>query len=244
MSSFLSYGGRLVLVNYVFSSQAIYHMASLKLPAKVIKHIDRLRMHALWHGADINRKGGYLVAWKQVCRPKQQGGLGILNLCLQNKAMLMKHLHKFLNRADIPWVQLTWQAFYHNRLALRLNRMCGSFWWKDLLRLLEEFKGFSRCEVFDGRSCLFWKDMWNIGYPTLNWPHLFSFAKHQDSSVAQFLDYSDLLQNFQLPLSPTARWQFQCLCVALSSFELDQDRSDAWSYIWDSSSFSSKQAYA
>lgn len=62
LTSFLSYGGWLVLVNLVFPSQAIYHMTSLKLPAKVITQIDRLRMHALWHDSDINKRGGYLVA--------------------------------------------------------------------------------------------------------------------------------------------------------------------------------------
>ena len=69
-------------------------------------------MHALWHGSDINKHGGYLVAWNDVCRPKFQGGLGILNLRAQNKAMLLKQLHKFFNQDDIPWVSLTWKAFY------------------------------------------------------------------------------------------------------------------------------------
>lgn len=70
LSTFLCYGGHLVLVNSVFSSQAIYHISSLKLPAKVLNQIDRFRMHALWHGLGINKKGGYLVAWKDVCWPK------------------------------------------------------------------------------------------------------------------------------------------------------------------------------
>lgn len=112
LSPFLSYGGRLVLVNSVFSSQAVYHMTSLQMPVKVILQIDRLRRQALWHGSNINTRGGCLVAWKSVCRPKKEGGLSSLNLRIQNKALSMKLLHKFLNRVDVPWVNLTWRALY------------------------------------------------------------------------------------------------------------------------------------
>jgi hypothetical protein len=47
------------------------------------------------------------VAWKKACLPKDQGGLGIINLRLQNSAFLLKHLHKFYNHEDLPWVKLT-----------------------------------------------------------------------------------------------------------------------------------------
>jgi hypothetical protein len=30
--------------------------------------------------------------------PKEQGGLGIINVRIQNTALLLKHLHKFYNR--------------------------------------------------------------------------------------------------------------------------------------------------
>lgn len=215
LSSFLSYGGRLVLVNSVFSSQAIYHMSSLKLSYKVLDQIDRLRRHALWHGSNINKKGGYLVSWKDVCRPKSQGGLGILNLRVHNKALLLKFLQKFFNKVDIPWISLTWNAFFQNRLALPSRRIGGSFWWKDIMGLLDDFKGFSRCSVSNGGSCLFWKDLWDYGLLLVTWPHLFSFAKDQDVSVAQFLAEEEVLDNFFLPLSPTAMSQLHELSVRL-----------------------------
>lgn len=148
-------------------------MSCLKLPSKVINQIDRYRMHALWHDSDINKRGGYLVAWRNVCWLKEQGGHGVLNLRAQIKALLMKHLHKFLNKEDIPWVNLTWNAYYQNPLAPLSNRVLGSFWWTDLLHMLDEFKDFSSCVVFNGKTCLFWKDVWNFGYLLLNWAHNF-----------------------------------------------------------------------
>jgi hypothetical protein len=47
-----------------------------------------------------------LVAWKKCSKPKNKGGLGIINLKTQNKALLLKHLDKFYNKKDIPWVKL------------------------------------------------------------------------------------------------------------------------------------------
>jgi hypothetical protein len=60
--------------------------------------------HCLWRkkNSDVQAKGSALVAWKKICRPKAQGGLGVLDLNIQNKALLLKNLHKFYNRYDIP----------------------------------------------------------------------------------------------------------------------------------------------
>jgi hypothetical protein len=33
-------------------------------------------------------------------------------------AMLMKHLHKFYNYVDLPWVKLAWDLYYRISLAL------------------------------------------------------------------------------------------------------------------------------
>ena len=51
---------------------------------------------------------------EKVCTPKKVGGLGVLNLRSQNTALLMKHLYKFMNKLDVPWVKLIWEAHYRN----------------------------------------------------------------------------------------------------------------------------------
>jgi hypothetical protein len=55
-----------------------------------------------------------LVAWKKCSKPKKKGVLGIINLRSQNSALLLKHLDKFYNRKEIPWVILIWYAHYPN----------------------------------------------------------------------------------------------------------------------------------
>lgn len=55
--AFLNHGQRLTMVNSVLSSLPTYYMCSLKLPKKVIQHIDRARRHCLWRKSrDPNAK--------------------------------------------------------------------------------------------------------------------------------------------------------------------------------------------
>jgi hypothetical protein len=74
------------------------------LPKTVIKQIDKYRKHCLWRGATANEKKVAKAAWPVVCTPKEEGGLGALNLQTHNEALILKHLHKFFNRINLPWV--------------------------------------------------------------------------------------------------------------------------------------------
>jgi len=114
ISKFLSYNRGHILVNSVLSALPTFYMCSLKLPPQIIKQIDFYGKHCLWDKGDINRKGKCMVAWETSCRPKDQGGLGIIDTKSQNEALLMNFLDKFYNHADIPLVKLTWNKLYSN----------------------------------------------------------------------------------------------------------------------------------
>ena len=60
----------------------------------------------MWRGADENNRINAKAVWPLVTRSKDEGDLGVLDLKSQNEALLLKNLHKFFNRADIPWVHL------------------------------------------------------------------------------------------------------------------------------------------
>jgi hypothetical protein len=73
----------------------------------------------------------------------------------------MKDLDKFYNRKDIPWVNMIWSAYYSNGEIPHASKDRGSFWWRDVLKLVDQFRGIAACTVGDGRSVLFWLDVWN-----------------------------------------------------------------------------------
>jgi hypothetical protein len=113
-SLFLSQAGRLQMVNVVFTSLPTFYLCKLKIPSTVIKQIGTYRRHCIWRGVDPNATRPAQASWHLACRPKQKGGLGILHLKKHNEALQMKMLHKFLNKQDIPWVQLIWRNRYND----------------------------------------------------------------------------------------------------------------------------------
>ena len=98
VSSMLNQAGRLQITNAVFSSLPTFYMCTLELPKAVIKQIDKFRKNCLWRGNNVNGGSRPKAAWEMVCNSKEEGGLGIINLELQNQALLMKILDKFFNR--------------------------------------------------------------------------------------------------------------------------------------------------
>jgi hypothetical protein len=72
--TFLSYFGRLEMINSVLTPTVTYAMCSVKLPIGVIDNIDRIIRQCLWRGNEANNKGGHLAAWPMVKRPKHKGG--------------------------------------------------------------------------------------------------------------------------------------------------------------------------
>jgi hypothetical protein len=55
-SNFLSYSGRLEMVNSIITPTVTYAMCSFKLPISVIENIDRMRKQCLWRGNDPERR--------------------------------------------------------------------------------------------------------------------------------------------------------------------------------------------
>jgi hypothetical protein len=147
---------------------------------------------------------------EKICRPKDQGGLGVLNLEIQNKALLLKKLHKFFNNLDIPWVQLTRESYYING-NLPSTNLEGSFWWKSHLKLLDIYKSMARCNLGNGKTVNFSTDLWEQNCMHQRFPHLISFAKQSDWTVERVVHTEFLEELFHLPLSQQDFEEFQIL---------------------------------
>ena len=89
-ASLLDLGSKLTLVNSVITSLAIYAMCSIRLPPKILDHLDKLRRYCLWaKNTNDGLKAVSMAAWDLVCRPKHKGGLGVLDLKIQNQGLLL-----------------------------------------------------------------------------------------------------------------------------------------------------------
>ena len=99
-----SYAGRLQLVAAVLESIHVYQASVILLPVNVISEINRLLKEFFWNQGK-SAKGKCKVAWKDVCCPKDQGGLGLKDLYTWNEAFLSKHVWIIAINKDTLWVK-------------------------------------------------------------------------------------------------------------------------------------------
>ena len=78
-SSFLNQGERLQFLNSALSSIPIFFLCSLVVPTGILKQLERIQRQCLWR-KHRDETTPSLSAWELICRPKNKGGLGILNL--------------------------------------------------------------------------------------------------------------------------------------------------------------------
>jgi hypothetical protein len=119
----------------------------------------------------------------------------------------------------------------------------GSFWWRDLLKLCDIYRGIAKCSVGDGSTALFWSDIWNDHILQDKFPRLFSFAKDNLISVARFLSTKQMDKFFHLPLSSEAWHEYQALQVIIQGIQIACEEKDCWTYIWRKSEYSSSKFY-
>uniref|UniRef100_A0A803LIZ8 POT1A/B-like OB fold domain-containing protein n=1 Tax=Chenopodium quinoa TaxID=63459 RepID=A0A803LIZ8_CHEQI len=86
-----SYAGRVKLIETVFLSLHIYWAQIMVLPKKVLKDVEQACINFLWHGSDLKQSPN-LVAWKEVCKSKKEGGLNIRDIHSWNIAAMGKHV--------------------------------------------------------------------------------------------------------------------------------------------------------
>ena len=104
----MSIGGRLVLINSVLSCLPLFMMSFFEIPRDVLKKLDYLRSRFFWQ-ADNNKKKYRLARWNILCQPKDQGGLGIVDLSIKNVCLLSKWLYRLLNEDGV------WQRMLRNK---------------------------------------------------------------------------------------------------------------------------------
>ena len=188
------------MVNSVFSSSAVFYISSMKLHKGVIKQLDKYRKHCLWRRSDLNSRKPPKASWSLVCLPKHEGGMGVIDLTAHNNALLLKFLHIFYYRMGIPWVNLIWNTYYNDG-SLPGQKKKGSFWWRDIVKLLDIYKKLASVKVADGTTVLFWTDSWSGQALNLAYSELYSFVKDKGSSFKKAHGFPLLIQNFHVPFT-------------------------------------------
>lgn len=100
----LSYVGITQLLNSVLLHIHTYWLSIFLLPKKVLKNTTIICRNFLWSGQGNTLKSP-LIAWKEVCRSKKEGGLGIMECMTCNEAAIAKYVWNIAKKADNLWVK-------------------------------------------------------------------------------------------------------------------------------------------
>ena len=101
----MSYGGRLVLINSVLTSMPMFLLSFFEIPIGVQKRLDFFRSRFFWWSDEAKWKY-HLARWDVLCRPKDQGGLGIENLEIKNKCLMSKWLYMLEIDLEGMWAHI------------------------------------------------------------------------------------------------------------------------------------------
>lgn len=150
------------------------------------------------------------------------GGLGVVNLRVQNQGLLLKHLFNFFNKEDIPWVNLLWEAYYQQGVPQAMNPM-GSFSWKAILKLIPLFRGISICKPGSGDTILLWKDSFcNEEIISTKLACLYFYAKDEDMPIEKYCNLGSIA------VSPEALEQMHTLDELIVEADISILRNDLW----------------
>lgn len=113
-----SYAGRLELIRGVLQGVVCFWLGILPIPVAVIEKIYGLCRRFLWCSKSS------LVAWKDICLPKCEGGLGLKDLKCWNSCLLIKTLWDIHRKKNTLWVQWIHQEILQS----------GSIWQRQMRR--------------------------------------------------------------------------------------------------------------
>ncbi|WVZ69841.1 hypothetical protein U9M48_018567 [Paspalum notatum var. saurae] len=196
----LSVGGRLVLINSVLSSLPMFMLSFFAIPKGVLKKLEYFRSRFFWQN-DQHKKKYHLIKWHQIRQPKEQGGLGIIDLEVQNKCLLSKWLFKLANEDGI-WQNLIRNKYLKSKpLGSGIKKPGVSHFWAGLMEVKKVFLGLGSFHIGDGTQVRFWEDTWCGNQPLkLSYPSLFSIARKKGAIVADVMSSSPLNMSFRRDL--------------------------------------------
>lgn len=189
-----------------------------------------MRRAFFWAAEETCTGAQCLVAWKNVCKPKNCGGLGLKNLYKQNNCLLMKFAVKALLPNTTPW--LDWIALQHPN-ALIAPQNSHSFIGRTINQQLPALHAISFVLTHFGTNTYFWLDTWIDQKPLATlFPCLYSHTTLPLARVATIFNYGldsilrnrltsnaaaelcsvlSLLQDFQVSPGPDERYLNGCL---------------------------------
>jgi hypothetical protein len=226
----LSYGDRLILINSVLTSLPMFMLSFFEIPKGVRKRLDFFRSRFFWEKDSLKKKYR-LTKWNIICRPKDQGGLGIEVLDIKNKCLLSKWLYKILHGEGL-WHELIHNKYLHSKTLSHVEaRDSDSPFWKGLMKVKDNFFRSGHFQVGNGRNTLFWEDTWLGNEPlATQYADLYNIVQTRHATVAQILSSRPLNIRFRRSLTGNKWYRWLHLVSRIMDITLTEVEDF---FVWD-----------
>lgn len=183
----LSFGGRVTLLKAVLNNLPVYYFSIFKVPAGVLKKLERIRRRFLWNGGGQNN-GIHWVAWEKVICDKRNGGLGVGSLRSLNIGLMLKWWWRLKSKPEALWCRVI--SSIHNlerKPTSYLAKKSARGTWHNIVSTKEDlvefglsFESLFHKIVGSGSCTLFWQDIWLGDTPLKSsFPALYDLEKRK-----------------------------------------------------------------
>jgi len=201
---FLSMAGRICLIKSVFTSLPLYYLSFFKAPKMVCESIIRIQRRFLWGWGRENRPIPW-VSWDKLCRPLEEGRLGIKDIRKFNATLLAKWKWRLMSGEKGVWKDVLLSKYGVDIAPSGSNQKKHSWWWRDLCNNCGEgdevswFHSATGWKVGSGEKVCFWEDTWAASKPLREtFSRLFSLSLDKGFKVAEVGVWEDTQWNWML----------------------------------------------
>ncbi|XP_058749365.1 uncharacterized protein LOC131622352 [Vicia villosa] len=236
---------RVTLLNSVLSSIPVFTMSFYRAPIKIIKEIISIQSRFLRCGNE-EKKCISWVSWANICKPKEEGGLGVKHMGLFNKALLCKWKWRILSERGSVWRDILEARYGDLNIAVirdsdHKTKRKDSVWWKYLCAASSHktnsfdcFAGNIRFGLGQGNIISFWHGIWIGGSPFKSlFPAAFYLSRRQNGLVCEMGSWQCGLWCWDLDIpgelllvNPTAMMEVMDLVEILASVKPVELRSE------------------
>ncbi|XP_068484993.1 uncharacterized protein [Phaseolus vulgaris] len=168
-----------------------------RAPVSVCKRIISIQTRFLWDWGKLSKPIAW-ASWKDVCRPKEEGGLGCRNIRLFNQALLAKWRWRCVSEEKGRWKTLLESKYNLGIDSSQTPVKSQSWWWRDLSKMCKEgggkgwFQEELGWEIGYGDKVKFSEEVW-VGSVDLKslFPRLYSLSLNQGQTVGELGEWID-----------------------------------------------------
>lgn len=173
------------MLKAVALAMLIFIMNVFRLPKGICEDINRILAKFWWGSGD--RTGLHWYAWRRVCKPKREGGLGFRDIEIFNQALLGKQVWHILQAPNCLMARVLKARYFPDSSILTASqKKKSSYSWKSILFGRELVAKGMRVVIGNGSTTRMWLDPW-IPYHPPRPPRSLNGLR-SDTSVTAFMN--------------------------------------------------------